>query len=107
MDSDIKYSNSINKELLIEVLEKLYKATKAYPYSALAYILKPNDLLNFLDYFGGTTLEIPTKEDFLKLVQVCLVDAVGDYDLAKASNPEMLNGLSKVRYDKISKMLNQ
>lgn len=105
---EIKYSNSINKEILIGVLEKLYKSTKAYPYSALAYILKPEDLLNFLDYFGGTTLEIPTKEDFIKLVQTCLVDAIGgDYDLAKAANPEMLNGLSRVRYDKISKRINQ
>jgi len=107
MSSDIKYSNSVNKELLIGVLEKLYKSTKAYPYSALAYILKPEDLLNLLDYFGGTTIEIPTKEDFIKLVQTCLVDAIGDYDTAKAANPEMLNGLSRVRYDKISKKINQ
>jgi len=57
-------------------------------------------------YFGGTTVEVPTKEEFTRLVQACLVDAVGDYDLAKAANPEMLAGLSKARYEKLSRKLN-
>lgn len=97
---------NVNKQLLIEVLAKLYKAKSSYPYAALAYILKPDELLNFLDYFGGTTIEIPTKEDFTKLVQVCLVDAVGDFDTAKAANHDMLAGLSRKQYERISKRIN-
>ena len=106
MSSEIKYSNTVNKELLIKLLENLYKATEKFPYSALAFILKPNDLLDLLSYFGGTTIEVPTKEEFTRLVQTCLVDAIGNYDLAKAANPEMLAGLSKARYEKLSKKLN-
>lgn len=106
MSSEIKYSNTVNKEILIKLLEKLYKSKRTYPYSALAFILKPNDLMNLLSYFGGTTIEIPTVEEFTHIVQVCLVDAIGDFDLAKSANPEILNGLSKARYDRISKELN-
>lgn len=106
MSSEIKYSNTVNKELLIKLLEKLYKAKENYPYSVLAFILKPNDLLNLLEYFGGTTIIVPTKEEFTLLVQTCLVDAIGDYDLAKSANPEMIAGLTKVKYDKFSKKLN-
>ncbi len=97
---------NVNKQLLIEVLAKLYKAKPQYPYAALAYILKPEDLLNFLDYFGGTTIEVPTKEEFTRLVQVCLIDAVGDFDKAKAANHEMLAGLSRKQYERISARIN-
>lgn len=105
MSSEIEYSNPINKEILISLLEKLYKTKKTFPYAALGFILKPNDLLNFISYFGGTTLEVPTKEEFTTLVQTCLVDAIGDFDTAKAANPEILHGLSRARYDRISKKL--
>lgn len=95
-----EYSN-INKEIIIEVLEKLYQAKKVFPYTALAFVLKPNELLDFLDLFGGTTIEVPTKEEFSRVVAACLVEAIGDYDEAKAINPEILSGLSKLRYEKI------
>lgn len=103
---EIDQTNPINKEALIKVLENLSKAKKTFPYTALAFILKPNDLMNFLDYFGGTTIEVPTKEEFIQIVQVCLVQTVGDFDEAKAANPEVLSGLTRAKYHKLAKMLN-
>lgn len=107
MSSEIKYSNTVNKDLLIQLLENLYKAKDSFPYSALAFILKPKDLFNLLSYFGGTTIEIPTIEEFTLLVQTCLVDSIGSFDDAKAANPEMLAGLSRARYERLSKILNK
>lgn len=103
---EFEYTSSINKETLINVLERLYKAKAAFPYSSLALVLKPADLFNFFDIFGGTTLEVPSKEEMIHLIQVCLVEEFNSFEEAKAAYPEVLHGLSKKQYDRISKKLN-
>lgn len=103
---EFEYTSAINKEVLVNVLERLYKAKDAFPYSALVLILKPNDLFNFLDIFGGTTFTVPTKEEMIRLIQVCLVEEYESFEEAKAANPEVLHGLSKKQYDRIFAKLN-
>lgn len=108
----------INKQTLISVMETLYRIKGNFPYSALAFVLEPKDLFKFLDVFGGTTFEVPTKVEFIALVQTCLVKAMepniliqfkdkinNDFsvlEIAKTINPEVLRGLSKQQYGRFS-----
>ena len=41
--------------------------------SELAYILDKQNLLYLLEYFGGTTIKIPTKEELQTLINTLLV----------------------------------
>lgn len=54
----------------------LYKLTGVAEYSSLselAYVLDKDNLLNLLEYFGGTTIKIPTVSEFENLVYALLL----------------------------------
>ena len=53
--------------LILFTLYKLKDIPEYSTLSELAYILDKKSLLNFFEYFGGTTITIPTLKDF-KLV---------------------------------------
>ena len=55
------------------VCELLYKIKDNESYSVmseLAYILDKNSFIKFMQYFGGTTISIPTLEDFRQTIRV-------------------------------------
>ena len=55
------------------VCELLYKIKDNESYSVmseLAYILDKNSFIKFMQYFGGTTISIPTLEDFKQTIRV-------------------------------------
>lgn len=58
--------------LILFALFKLKDTEEYSTLSELAYILDYDSLLNFLKYFGGTTITIPTVRD-LKLAAKCLL----------------------------------
>lgn len=54
--------------LLLFVLYKLSNIPDYSTLSELAYVLDKDSLLNLCEYFGGTTLKIPTIEELESLV---------------------------------------
>lgn len=58
------------------VLFALYQIKEVPEYSTLselAYVLDKTNLMNLLDYFGGTTIKIPTKRELQILINALLV----------------------------------
>lgn len=101
--------NSKMPTTLINVLKHLYKMSYAdgFAYSQLALILPPQAFFDLIRVFGGTRLYIPTKEEFNDLLLFCLVEEIGNYEVAVAANPEILNGFTKSRYEAIADQVYQ
>lgn len=65
------------------LLFALYKATDTPEYaslSQLAYILDKNNLLKFLEFFGGLTIKVPKIEELETLVYALLLFQWVDID---------------------------
>lgn len=64
------------KDIYSLILYILYKFKDIPEYSSLselAYILDKDSLLKFLQYFGGTTIQVPTIEEFEDVVYTLLL----------------------------------
>lgn len=59
--------------LILFALYKLRNIPEYRELSELAYILDKNSLLNFLEYFGGLTVKVPTVEELRMVVYTLLV----------------------------------
>lgn len=58
------------------MLFALYELRKIEEYrvlSELSYILDNQSIINFLDYYGGMTIKVPTKEDFRLIINALLL----------------------------------
>lgn len=86
---------------LIDVLKHLYKLADDFPYTQLALCLDQKNFFDLLRVFGGQKLYIPTTEEFIRLVQFCLVEEIGDYTEAVAANPEVLDGFTESQYKRL------
>lgn len=65
-----------DKDIYSLLLFALYKATDTPEYSALsqlAYILDKDNLLKFLEFFGGMTLKVPKIEELEYFVYALLL----------------------------------
>lgn len=85
---DALHDNDIYSMLLFA----LYKATDTAEYSSLsqlAYILDKDNLLKFLEFFGGLTIKVPTIEDLENLVYGLLL--YQQVDIEKTSYDDALN----------------
>lgn len=72
-----KALNELDKtDVYSMILFALYKLREVPDYltlSELSYILDNKSLLNFLDYYGGMTLTVPTKKDFDVVINALLL----------------------------------
>ena len=93
----------INKELLLDVLKTLTKLRKDLPYTMLLYVLDPKITMKFLDIFAGTTVTFPTQAELLECVTFAIVEKYGGYD---ETPKEVLNGLSRKRYNELRRAAN-
>jgi hypothetical protein len=81
--------------------------------SELAYILDRESLFNFLEYYGGTTIRVPTLQEFNQIIRALLLyQAVNleDVDFNKAFKtlePEFQTNDTKETYFKIVKILDK
>lgn len=79
------------------VLFALYQIKEIPEYttlSELAYILDKDNLFNLLDYFGGTTIKIPTKRELQTIINALLI--YQSVKLEKCTFTVALNKLSDV-----------
>jgi hypothetical protein len=81
--------------------------------SELAYILDKESLFNFLEYYGGTTIKVPTLDEFNQIIRaLILYQAVNleglDFNKAfKNIESEFQNNDTKEAYFKIVKILDK
>lgn len=83
--------------------------------SELAYILDKQNLLYLLEYFGGTTIKIPTKEELQILISALLVyQYVHIEHMSYTKAVSMLTGVTRNQYreiqslyDKVCKVLDR
>jgi hypothetical protein len=81
--------------------------------SELAYILDKESLFNFLEYYGGTTIKVPTLQEFNQIIRALLLyQAVNleniDFNKAfKGIEPEFQTNDTKEAYFKIVKILDK
>ena len=59
--------------LVLFALFKLKDVPEYSSISELAYVLDGKNLFNFIEYFGGTKLEIPTLEEFKTVFSALLL----------------------------------
>ena len=88
--------------ILLFVLFKITEIPEQSTLSELAYILDQQSLLKLCEYFGGTTITIPTIED-LEILTYCLLvynDVVvekQDFETVLGKLPVESNVLKKIR----------
>ena len=90
--------STINKELLLDILETLSKLRKGFPYTMLLYVLPPDEVMKVLDIFAGTTVTFPTQQEFLECATFAIARQYDDFDKVPK---EILNGLTKRRYKEL------
>jgi len=76
------------------VLFALYQLKEVPEYatlSELAYVLSKDSLMKLLDYFGGTTITIPTKRELQTVINALLV-----YQSVKVEKNSLALALSKL-----------
>lgn len=67
-----KLSNMKTDDVYSLVLFALFQLKDVPEYSSLselAYVLDKNSLFNFLELFGGTTIKVPTLEEFKTVIE--------------------------------------
>ena len=59
--------------LVLFALFKLREIPEYSSLSELAYTLDGTSLFNFLEYFGGTTIKVPTLDEFRVIIEALLL----------------------------------
>jgi len=59
--------------LMLFALYKIKAVPEYSTLSELAYILEKESLFNFLEYYGGTTIRVPTLEEFNQIIRALLL----------------------------------
>jgi hypothetical protein len=73
----VKALNTLKSpDIMSLVLFTLYKIRDIPEYSTLSelsYLLDEKSLNNFLEYYGGTTIKVPTKQELLVVINALLL----------------------------------
>ena len=90
------------------VLFTLYQMSGIPEYSTLselAYILDKPNLLLLLEYFGGTTIKVPTVEELQTVINTLLVyQYVNIEHMTYTKAISMLKGISREQYREIKNL---
>lgn len=81
-DLDVLKVNDIYS-LMLFAMYKMKDIPEYATLSELSYVLKKDSLLNFFEYFGGTTITVPTISEFKTVITAMLL-----YQYVKVENIE-------------------
>lgn len=71
IDRDLsKFSQSDIYSIVCELLYRIKEDESYSVISELAYILEKDSFIRFMQYFGGTTIAVPTLEDFKQTIKI-------------------------------------
>lgn len=80
--------------LMLFAIYKMKDIPEYATLSELAYVLKKDSLLNFFEYFGGTTITVPTISEFKVVINALLL-----YQYVKVENIEFNKALKMIELD--------
>lgn len=107
-----KLKDADTYSLILFALYKLKDIAEYRELSELVYILDKNSLLNFLEYFGGLTVKVPTIEELRNIVYTLLVYEYVNIDklsideaIIKLNQTEIKPFELKKNYIKLNKLL--
>lgn len=83
--------------LLLFALWRIKEIPEYSTLSELAYILDNNSLMRFLDYYGGSTIKVPTKEEFS-----VLIEALSLYRQVNIEGVDFKEALANLTYKDLS-----
>ena len=102
--------NNFTKDAYSNLLMLLYLSSDNPRYSLLnelVYLLDEKSFLNFINYFGGQTIEIPPKEELINALKTLLLYQYSEIDklpwkeaLLKADIPQSESYNYKFRLDR-------
>jgi hypothetical protein len=69
--------------LMLFAIYKMKDIPEYATLSELSYVLKKDSLLNFFEYFGGTTIKVPTMGEFKVVIKALML-----YQYVKIENIE-------------------
>ena len=71
IDRDLsRFSQSDVYSIVCELLYRIKEDESYSIISELAYILEKDSFIRFMQYFGGTTVSVPTLEDFKQAIKI-------------------------------------
>lgn len=94
--------------LILFTIYKLKDIPEYSTLSELSYVLDNESLLNFLDYYGGTTIRVPTRLEFKVVVEALLLyqyvnienipfdKALKNLDLTEVSSKDVKEAYKKI-----------
>lgn len=112
----INYKDKLaDKDIYTFLLFAIFKLTDDPQYSTLSelfYLFDKQTVFKFLDYYGGMTIKIPTRDEL-----ITLVDALVVYETVNKDNMSVEEALKKHKvladrkaitavYDKLTEVLN-
>lgn len=80
--------------LMLFAMYKMKDIPEYSTLSELAYVLKKDSLLNFFEYFGGTTITVPTISELKVVINALLL-----YQYVKIENIEFNKALKLIELD--------
>ena len=81
--------------VICELLYALKENPKYCAMSELAYILDKDSFIRFIKYFGGSTVQVPTVEEFRETLQTIML-----YQYFKIDNLSWQDALAKANIEK-------
>lgn len=99
--------------LMLFAIYKMKDIPEYSTLSELAYVLDKESLFNFLEYYGGTTVRVPTLEEFnqiirgLLLYQAVNLEGVEFNKAFKNLEDEYQNNTTKETYFKLAGLLDK
>lgn len=94
-DRDLQKLNQKDMYAIIcETLFTLKDNPKYSVMSELSYLLDKDSFINLVKYFGGTSIDIPTIDEFRKTIKLILL-----YQYFHIDNLSWKNSLEKAGYD--------
>ena len=87
--------------LLLFALFKLKDIPEYLTLSELSYILDNKNFINFIEYYGGMTIKIPTKEEFKLVIDALLIYQFVNIENNPIDNAYKMLDLSKDRFSEV------
>lgn len=82
--------------LMLFAIYKMKDIPEYSTLSELSYVLKKDSLLNFFEYFGGTTIKVPTIGEFKVVIKALLL-----YQYVKIENIEFNRATKMIDLEEI------
>ena len=87
--------------LLLFALFKLKDIPEYLTLSELSYILDNKNFINFIEYYGGMTIKVPTRDEFKLIIDALLIYQFVNIENNPIDNAYKMLEFSKERFSEV------